>query len=161
MRQSSEEILQLKPADVKQLNSNDVRAFVYEWFAQFEHIAEAEYFLGHLDDRAMEIRFPEQTLTCHGDFRRWYEDVVRHIPWDVHEIRDLEVSGDALHGFHVAFHVGWYGEKTQAAEIDRQYADSWSGEGTLIAQEFRQDWDVQVRDGTFVIARYVVAPVER
>ena len=54
MRQSAEEILQLKPADVKQLNSNDVRAFVYEWFAQFEHIAEAQH-LRHLYDRAMGI----------------------------------------------------------------------------------------------------------
>lgn len=160
MVRTKAEILRLKPDDVKQLNTNDVRAFVYEWFAQFEHIAEPGYFLSHLDDGDLEIRFPEQTLTDHDGFRRWYADVVRDIPWDFHEVRDLEVSGDARTGFHVSLQVGWYGEKAPSHEIDPKYAESWSGEGTLIAQEFRQEWDVRVRNSTFVITRYVVTPVE-
>jgi hypothetical protein len=160
MTRTAEEILRLKPADVRQLNTNDVRAFVYEWFAQFEHIAEPEYFLSHLDDGDLEIRFPEQTLSSHDDFRRWYEDVIRHIPWDFHDVRNLEVEGDEGGGFRVSFDVGWYGEKVEADEIDTKYAESWSGTGSLIAQEFRQVWDVRVRDRALLITSYRVTPAE-
>ena len=160
MTRTTQEILRLKPDDVKQLNTNDVRAFVYEWFAQFEHIVESEYFLSHLDDGDMEIQFPEQTLTSHEDFRRWYADVIRHIPWDFHEVRSLEVEGDEDAGFRVSFDVGWYGEKVEFDQIDTKYAESWSGTGSLIAQEFRQEWDLRVRDRKLVITSYRVTPAE-
>ena len=153
------DVLRFRPADAREPNSNDVRSFVYEWFARFEHLSGPEYFLAHLDDGDMEIRFPEQTLRSHADFLHWHEDIVRHIPWEFHDVRNLEVGGDPEAGFHVSFEVGWYGEKAGGEEIDPKYADSWAGTGSLIAMAFHQEWDVRVRDGSLFINRYVVTPV--
>ena len=50
-------------------NSNDLRRFVYEWFTHFEHAAPTDFYLDHLADENLDVRFPgSDPMTSHTDF---------------------------------------------------------------------------------------------
>ena len=150
--------LSFKPNSVKDLNGNDIRAFVYEWFANFEHIVDADYFLSHLDESEMEISFPEQKITNHTQFKTWYADVQNHIPWDFHDLSNLEIVGNQEQGFIVKFIVNWHGEVSNQTQIDGKYTDSWNltEDSPFFHKTLRQTWQIKVQDGVIFITNYVV-----
>ncbi|MBI4871719.1 MAG: hypothetical protein HY814_09130 [Candidatus Riflebacteria bacterium] len=52
--------------------ADQVRQFVRDWFALFDRNADVTEFLADPADQGLLVRFPEQTLWNHADFRRWY-----------------------------------------------------------------------------------------
>lgn len=116
---------------------NDLRAFVYQWFALFDANAADEAFLEHLDSERMEMRFPEATLHTPAEFRAWRRGVLQRFPSASHDIRDLEVERLGPTLFKVRLRVGW----TPAGQ-----PTSW----------YRQEWEVDTQSGTPRILRYLV-----
>ena len=50
-------------------NSNDLRRFIYEWFTHFEHAAPIDFYLSHLDDENLDVRFPGlDPIISHTEF---------------------------------------------------------------------------------------------
>ena len=82
------------PTDIKAPNQNDVISFIHSWFAGFNHIEPAEFFLAHFDDADMTFNMDGQVLVhSHQSFRDWFADALTHIPWDYHDILDIGVTG--------------------------------------------------------------------
>ncbi len=148
---SLEQILRYKSRDVQAVNSNDVKSFVYDWFAHFDRIAAPDYFLDHLDPDDMALVFA-RTIRDHDGFRAWYADWVRHCPWDFHDISDLEVSGSSETGFTAQFTVRHVGEWHGTSETENPGMQEGPFDRTV-----GQLWRVKVVEGQFFITDYRVA----
>lgn len=154
---------QFKPANAKiSVNTNDIRRFVYDWFTHFEHIADVDYYLSHLDETTMQVAFPGQSpITTHAGFADWYTNLITHTLWNFHDLSQIQVSGATRQGYTVSFLVNWYGE----VRADSEQAPGWrtNGESNIYRHHFRQTWTVKVVDGIspyddarFLIQQYIV-----
>jgi hypothetical protein len=89
------------------LSANDVKSFVHQWFAWFDHQADIKLFLKHLDKKNIDMLYPDFPIRSEKDFRRWYGGVVENVQWNSHDVRNLTVSGSAAEGFNVGLDVCW------------------------------------------------------
>lgn len=89
------------------VSPNDAKAFVYQWFAGFDHQDDIETFLRHIDPQRVDMRYPDFPIADVADFRRWYDGVVNAVQWNSHDIRNLTVYGSASSGFTVSLDVCW------------------------------------------------------
>lgn len=125
------------------VTDNDVKSFVYEWFALFDHQADESRFLPRLGTVNLTMTLPETTLHSQADFGRWYRGILERIKTNSHDVRDLRVTKRADGGYDVELTVRWQ-------------ATTFAGES--IDQTFRQNWEIAIPpDGRLVISRYVVA----
>jgi len=121
-------------------SENDVKAFVYQWFAGFDHQADFDFFEKHLNPGKINMSFPDQPIKSLEDFHRWYANVIDTIQWNTHKISDIEVSGDEMTGFSVGCNVHWI-------------AKSYSGE--TYDMNIHQDWKVAVdKSRNFIIEKH-------
>lgn len=111
-----------------ELSHNDVKAFVYQWFAGFDHQRELDFFLSHLPDDKLDMHFPDWPIDSHEKFAKWYLEVVHNIQYNEHHITRLEVTGSETEGWQVKLELRWI-----AYTYDDQYYDA------LITQ----NWKVQ------------------
>lgn len=86
---------------------NDVKAFVYKWFAGFDHQAKASVFTQHLNPKNVTMHFPNNPINSVEDFERWYEVVVKTIAFNTHELLYLDVKGNEEEGFFVELVLTW------------------------------------------------------
>lgn len=121
-------------------SENDVKAFVYKWFAGFDHQAEPDYFIAHLDPVRVDMAFPDFPIKSIKDFLSWYQGVIDTIQWNSHHLSGLKVSGSQKKGFSVSLDVRW-----QANTYDGQSYD----------MTVHQEWQVAVdAKHRFVITRH-------
>jgi hypothetical protein len=122
--------LRWRPLEVPAVNNNDVRGFVHGWFAAFERLQPAEFFLDHFD--------PDFVFGDHrtpDEFRGWYAGWQVHCPWDHHEDLDLTVAGSAGTGWRVDVLLRLVGEwlddaarrtEKPASLLDRYIRQTWA-----------------------------------
>jgi ankyrin repeat protein len=60
-------------------SENDVKAFVYTWFAGFDHQADIGVFKRHLNPEKVDMHFPDFPIKGITDFERWYNNVIDNI----------------------------------------------------------------------------------
>lgn len=89
------------------MSPNDVKAFVHQWFAAFDHQADISVFLRHIDPKRVDMAYPDFPILSIDDFRRWYGGVVDNVAWNSHDIRNLAVTGSETDGFGVSLDVCW------------------------------------------------------
>lgn len=131
----------------KRYSENDVKAFVYEWFAGFDHQADKGFFEKHLNPQRIDMLFPGRPVKSIENFRQWYANVIDTIQWNKHKISDLEVSGDEINGFSVGFNVHWT-------------AKSYTGE--VYEMNLHQDWKVEVdAHRNFIIVKHEAREIEK
>jgi hypothetical protein len=126
-------------------NSNDLRRFLYEWFTHFEHAAPAEFYLDHLADENLDIRFPgSDPITSDAAFAEWYENLLDQTRWNFHDISAIQTKQIAAQQFLVTFVVDWYGE----VRADSDQLAGWQsrGDSCLYHHFIRQTWTVTVGD---------------
>jgi ankyrin repeat protein len=63
-------------------SENDVKAFVYNWFAGFDHQADIGVFKRHLKPEKVDMYFPDFPIKSISDFERWYNNVIDTIQWN-------------------------------------------------------------------------------
>ena len=154
---------QFKPTNAKtSANTNDIRRFVYDWFTHFEHIADVNYYLSHLDEMMMQVVFPGQSpITTYAGFADWYTKLITHTLWNFHDLSQIQVSGTTKQGYTVSFLVDWYGE----VRAESEQASGWrtNGESNIYHRHLRQTWMVKVvdeispyNDARFLIQQYIV-----
>lgn len=80
-----------------ELSPNEIKAFVYQWFANFDHQVASERIINHLGDQ-VDMAFPDFPIRSKTDFARWYQGVIDSIQCDSHEITDLKVTGSHASG---------------------------------------------------------------
>jgi len=88
-------------------SENDVKAFVYQWFAGFDHQADIGFFKKHLNPERVDMHFPDYPVQSIADFEKWYQNVVNDIQWNANSISSLKVGGDETGGFTVSIDVNW------------------------------------------------------
>jgi hypothetical protein len=120
------DVLRWRPLDVHAVNDNDVRAFVHRWYAAFERLEPAEFFLEHMYSGAV---FGASRTS--DEFRAWYADWQSHCPWDHHEVLDLAVAGGADAGWRVDVLLRLVGEwhdddPAGPMLMDRYIRQTWS-----------------------------------
>lgn len=130
--------------DAKTLhNENDVKAFVHNWFAGFDHQADICYFKKHLDPENVDMYFPDfKPIKNFGDFEEWYKGVIENIHWNFHEISNLKVSGDEDKGFSVSLDINWKAK---------------TYEGKTLYKYVHQNWEIMVdKSRKFIIKKHFV-----
>jgi len=104
---------------------NDVKAFVYQWFAGFDHQADIAFFEKHLDPDRVDMHFPDFPVKNLIDFERWYNDVIANIKWNAHEISHLTVTGNEKDGFSVSLDVNWKARTYDGKNLDLNVHQDW------------------------------------
>ncbi|RVU32215.1 hypothetical protein [Neptunomonas marina] len=100
-----------------QLSENDVKSFIYQWFAAFDHQREAGFFLNRLAS-PIDLTYPGTPLRSETDFLRWYGNVTQNIAWNSHSIKSLTVTGDQQTGWQVALQVRWQAREHTGKKYD-------------------------------------------
>lgn len=123
-------------------NENDVKAFVYNWFAKFDHQSGIGFFIGHLYPENVDMYFPDfGPIKSISDFEKWYKQVIDNIQWNFHEISNLTVSGIEEMGFSVSLDISWKAK---------------TYEGKTLYKDVHQDWKVTVDEcRNFIIEKHV------
>ncbi len=137
------EVLRWRPIDVSAVNDNDVRGFVHSWYAAFERLQPAEFFLDHFDPGTVfgECRTPDEV-------RSWYADWRARCPWDHHEVLDLAVAGSARMGWRVEVLLRLVGEW-----LDNDARRSAGKPAHLLDRYIRQTWALRHDGSDFRISR--------
>ncbi|NOU58285.1 ankyrin repeat domain-containing protein [Marinifilum caeruleilacunae] len=97
---------------------NDVIAFIYQWFAAFDHQKEVDYYLEHIAE-PVDMHFPDFPIKSKDDFKRWYKGVEDNITWNSHALRNIQVSGNEKDGWKASYDVEWkaIGKQNQHFEM--------------------------------------------
>jgi uncharacterized protein len=106
-------------------SENDVKAFVYNWFAGFDHQADVGVFKRHLNPEKVDMYFPDFPIKTIGDFERWYKNVIDTIQWNAHKISNLEVSGDEMGGYSVSLNINWKAKTYKGETYDVNVHQEW------------------------------------
>jgi hypothetical protein len=106
-------------------SENDVIAFVYSWFAGFDHQADINMFKKHLNPEKVDMYFPDFPIKSMEDFERWYNNVIDNIQWNVHRISNLKVSGDEINGFSVSLDINWKAKTYKGETYDMNIHQDW------------------------------------
>ena len=88
------------------LSENDVKSFVYQWFAAFDHQREPGYFLNRIA-QPVDLNYPGTPIDSQAGFLKWYKGVTDNIVWNGHTIDGIKVSGNQAKGWDVAYVVNW------------------------------------------------------
>jgi hypothetical protein len=126
-------------------NSNDLRRFLYEWFTHFEHAAPTDFYLNHIDDEKLDVRFPgSDPITSHAEFAVWYENLLSQTLWNFHDVSAIQIKQTPTGQYLVTFVVNWYGE----VRADSDQLAGWQsrGDSCLYHHFIRQTWTIRVDD---------------
>jgi hypothetical protein len=135
--------------------TNDLRSFLYDWFAHFEHTAPTDFYLSHLDDGDMDVQFPgSDPISSHAGFTGWYENLLAQTLWTSTNIHAIQIEKTTPQEYLVTFVVNWYGE----VKADSDQLAGWqSRSDSFLFHDFiRQTWTMSVGDG-LVIRKLVAA----
>jgi hypothetical protein len=149
-------VKRFKPeSDLAATNSNDLRRFVYEWFTHFEHAAPIDFYLDHLADQTLDVRFPgSDPITSHVAFAGWYDNLLAQTRWNFHDVSEIQTKQTAATQHLVTFVVDWYGEVR--ADSDQRAAWQSRTDSCLYHHFIRQTWTI-TDDGRPVIHTLVAA----
>lgn len=106
-------------------SQNDVKAFVYSWFAGFDHQADIDVFKKHLPLEKVDMYFPDFPISSLSDFERWDNGVRDHIRWNAHHLLNLKVSGDEIIGFSISLDVNWKAKTYNGESYDMNIHQDW------------------------------------
>ncbi len=138
-------LLSGRASSAPRFTAAQVKRFVRDWFALFDRNADVTEFLAVLADQGLLVKFPEETLWNHADFRRWYEGVLRNISKASHELRRIDVLTLGPKSYQVDLEVLWQATTTK---------------GEKLRLLVHQAWRLEDRGGDKpVIVRYLVAPI--
>jgi hypothetical protein len=126
-------------------NSNDLRRFIYDWFTHFEHAAPSDFYLAHLDDENLDLRFPGMApITSFADFVGWYENLLAQTLWNFHDVSAIQIEQTSARQYLVTFLVDWYGEVRPEGD---QLAGWQSRADSCLYHHFiRQTWTINAGD---------------
>ena len=106
-------------------SENDVKAFVHNWFAGFDHQSDINMFTKHLNSEKVDMYFPDFPIKSIEDFKRWYNNVIDNIQWNTHRISNLKVSGDEINGFSIGLDINWKAKTYKGETYDMNIHQDW------------------------------------
>lgn len=88
------------------LSSWEVKELVYTWFKKLTDKAPADQMVAMLSGDSLEMKFPDDTLRNHAEFRTWLKKVTGIFFDQVHDVLFLDVRLDGLQA-EVNLVVNW------------------------------------------------------
>ncbi|USD62618.1 hypothetical protein J4N45_24985 [Vibrio sp. SCSIO 43140] len=89
-----------------EMSENDVKSFVYQWFAAFDRQRESGYFVNRIAT-PVKMQYPGTPISSIDDFLAWYQGVTDNIVWNSHNIVSMDVKGDQQSGWTISYDVRW------------------------------------------------------
>ncbi|MDD5194331.1 MAG: hypothetical protein PHQ96_01485 [Candidatus Omnitrophica bacterium] len=116
-------------------DENDVKSFVYRWFAWLDHRVEDFLFLYHVSKDDLIMDLPEAKIRSHDDFRKWYQQAQSNIVDSHYEVGDIKVKVLPKNRYSAEFFVSYKSKTSKGKMPDIKYKESWelsvSGAGRL------------------------------
>lgn len=127
-------------------NVNEVKSFIYSWFALLDRQVSEISLLKFLDLDNLTMQFPETTVNNREEFSNWYLSVQEAIESNTHDVKLLEVTPQDNGEFDVKLVVDWQA-KTRKGEI--------------VSQSYLQQWKIVTNDRKrLLIQDYLVEEIE-
>lgn len=129
----------------KELTQESIRDFAVRWYRLLDIHAPQVEFLPLLDDKELEMVFPEATIYGHAGFEGWFQRVIRIFFDEVHTVKnaDAVITGNQA---DVKVVVQWEASLWNAPEAYSK----------RIVCDAYQTWVMKVLEGKLVISKYVV-----
>lgn len=108
------------------LSENDIRSFLYHWFAGFDHQENVSYFIDYLPAGEVDMEFPDFPVQSRDDFRRWYKGVEENISFNSHGISDLKVQALPDGQWKVSLVVDWKARTYDGQNIQAKISQEMS-----------------------------------
>lgn len=121
-------------AQLKTANVNEVKSFIYSWFALLDRqVSEISLFkFLDLDNLTMEV--PEATISDRDDFSNWYLDRQQAIATNTYDIEQLEVIPQGEGKFDVRLKLNWQAKTRDGETLEQAYQQQW----TIVTDERRR-----------------------
>lgn len=112
-------------AQLKTANVNEVKSFIYSWFALLDRqVSEISLFkFLDLDNLTMEV--PEATISDRDNFSNWYLDRQQAIATNTYDVEQLEVTPLVEGEFDVRLRLNWQAKTRDGETLDRAYQQQW------------------------------------
>lgn len=107
------------------LSPNDIKAWVYTWFAGFDHQRESTFFEQYLPEEGVHMHFPDGTIRSRAEFVQWYAGVQKTIAWNSHDLYRLDISGNQQSGWTVELDLHWEAQQYDGGRISQDIHQSW------------------------------------
>ncbi|MDD5584740.1 MAG: hypothetical protein PHV55_06770 [Candidatus Omnitrophica bacterium] len=122
-------------------DENDVKSFVYRWFAWLDHQVEDFLFLYHLSKEDLLMEMPEVKITTHAGFIKWYQAARSETESIMYEVGDITVKHLAGGKYSVALSVRCKSKTIKGKTRDVKYKQNWelsvSPAGRLTINRYR------------------------
>ena len=106
------------------ISQNDIAAFVYRWFASFDHQLDRRYLLPFLSNN-INISYPDFTINSLDDFNKWYDNVIANINFNSHTISNLKIENTQPNNWIVDFDILWNAKTYANEKISQNIHQSW------------------------------------
>ena len=106
-------------------NVNEVKSFVYSWFALLDRQVSEISLLKFLDQDNLMMKFPSMMVNNHEDFSQWYLNLQQNIKTNIYDIEQLSVIPTGAGEFEVQLKVNWQAKTLEGADITRTYQQRW------------------------------------
>jgi ketosteroid isomerase-like protein len=98
-------------------NENEIRSFVYHWFALFDKHVDVDQFLVLIADDGLEMQYPGASkISSQENFKNWYEQVGDVIKSNTHAVEQIHFNYTVDRKYEVELVVLW-----QAVTKDDKY----------------------------------------
>lgn len=106
-------------------NVNEVKTFIYSWFALLDRQVSIISLLKFLDRDNLTMEFPEMTVDNPDDFSKWYLGVQEAVRSNTHDVQQVEVTPKGNGEFDIVVEVNWQAQTLDGEAINRAYQQQW------------------------------------
>ena len=107
-------------------NTNEVKSFIYSWFALLDRQVSEISLLKFLDTDNLNMQFPEMKVKNADEFSQWYLGVQKTIKTNTYNVRQLEVVPKENAEFDVRLKVDWQATTRNGKAISKNYQQQWT-----------------------------------
>ena len=107
-------------------NTNEVKSFIYSWFALLDRQVSEISLLKFLDTDNLTMQFPEMTVKNADEFSKWYLGIQKTIKTNTYNVRQLEVVPKDNGEFDVRLKVDWQATTRNGKAISQTYRQQWT-----------------------------------
>lgn len=106
-------------------NANQIRSFVYYWFALHDKHVNINNSYALLSNTGLKMVFPEITVHNLSDYKKWYDGVGQNIVNNIHHVRSLQVTLLPNHSYEVNLRVNWQAIDKSDKFINIEATQKW------------------------------------
>ena len=110
---------------LKTVNVNEVKIFIYSWFALLDRQVSEISLFKFLDFDNLTMEVPEATIRDRQDFSNWYLKLQKNLKTNTYDVEQLEVIPLGEGNFDVRLQVNWQGTTRNEETLERVYQQHW------------------------------------